>query len=315
VTLDEFAEILVSGLGDVIPADVRAYNEVNPSLERAFFVSDLDVEANLPGATAILERHMGDNPLVVYTARTRDGTARKWSDFVTQRRLHATELWNGLFRPFGVERQMVALLPAPAPLLVGVVLNRCGRDFSERDRALLNLLRPHLVNAYRNAQARTVLAALERAPGGGGDAVVLIGALGEPLVFTPRARDLVGAFAPEQLPEWCRTMRSRAPLPAEPLLAVDNGRSVEARMLAPSVVALRAVRERPDPASLQALGLTRREQDVLAFVAEGRTNKEIAARLDMVPATVKKHLEHVYDKLGVHTRTAAAAAAFRAAGS
>jgi DNA-binding CsgD family transcriptional regulator len=205
---------------------------------------------------------------------------------------------------------MVALLPAPRPLLVGIVLNRCGRDFQEGERDLLNLLRPHLANAYRSAQARTIMSALD---GASDDAVVLVGALGEPLVFTSRARRLVEAFDREQLREWCRMMRSRAPLPSEHLLALDNGRSVEARLLAHSVVALRAARERPDPDSLRALGLTHREQDVLALVAEGRTNKEIAARLDVLPATVKKHLEHVYDKLDVHTRTAAAAAAYRAA--
>jgi DNA-binding NarL/FixJ family response regulator len=37
-------------------------------------------------------------------------------------------------------------------------------------------------------------------------------------------------------------------------------------------------------------------------------NKEIAGRLDVRPATVKKHLERTYGKLGVHTRTAAVAA-------
>jgi DNA-binding CsgD family transcriptional regulator len=206
---------------------------------------------------------------------------------------------------------MVALLPAPAPLLVGVVLNRCGRDFSERDRALLNLLRTHLVNAYRNAQARTILSALERT-GDGGEAVVVFGALGEPLALTQRARELLSAFAIERLLEWCGRMRSRAPLPAEPLLAVENGRAIEARMLGPSVVALRAVREPLDPESLTPLGLTRRERDVLALVSEGRTNKQIAEHIDVLPATVKKHLERIYDKLGVRTRTAAAAAAFRA---
>ncbi len=53
---------------------------------------------------------------------------------------------------------------------------------------------------------------------------------------------------------------------------------------------------------------------MLVLVAEGHTNKEIAVRTDVRPATVKKHLERIYDKLGVRTRTAAAAAAFRAAG-
>ncbi|MGH3131736.1 MAG: helix-turn-helix transcriptional regulator [Gaiellaceae bacterium] len=317
--LDEFAATLVSGLGGVIPAEVVAFNEVNPALERAFFVSDFDVEANLPGATAILEQHMYDNPLVVYHARSEDGSAHTWSDFVTQRRLHATELWDGLFRPFGLERQMVALLPAPRPLLVGIVLNRCGRDFIERERALLNVLRPHLANAYRNAQARTILSALEPATGNGGEAVVLVGTLGEPLALTPRARDLLAAFGdgdggavPDRWLEWCRRMRNRMPLPAEPLLAAGEDLAVEARFLTSSVVALRAVRERLDSTSLRALGLTQREQEVLALVAEGHTNKQIAVRIDVLPSTVKKHLERIYDKLGVRTRTAAAAAAFRA---
>jgi len=53
--------------------------------------------------------------------------------------------------------------------------------------------------------------------------------------------------------------------------------------------------------------LTDRERDVLAWVARGKTNKEIASLLGVKPGTVRKHLENVYDKLGVHTRTGAVA--------
>jgi ATP/maltotriose-dependent transcriptional regulator MalT len=262
---------------------------------------------------------MHDNPLVVHHASTRDGSARKWSDFVTQRRMHETALWDGLFRPFAIERQMVALLPSPPPLLVGIVLHRCGSDFSERDRALLNLIRPHLANGYRNAQARTVLSALEAAVGRRDSAVVVVGTLGEPLAVSPHARRLLAAFGeasgadrlPERLLDWSRRTRAREPLPAEPLLARGDETTVEARFVAPSVIALRTIHERLDPGELGPLGLSRRECEVLALLAEGRTNKEIAARMDVLPATVKKHLERIYDKLGVRTRTAAAAAAFR----
>lgn len=47
---------------------------------------------------------------------------------------------------------------------------------------------------------------------------------------------------------------------------------------------------------------------MLDLLAEGRTNREIAQALWLSPATVRKHLENVYEKLDVHTRTAAAAA-------
>jgi DNA-binding CsgD family transcriptional regulator len=53
--------------------------------------------------------------------------------------------------------------------------------------------------------------------------------------------------------------------------------------------------------------LTRREREILNLVAEGKTNVEIAEELWVSPSTVRKHLENVYGKLGVHTRTAAAA--------
>jgi DNA-binding CsgD family transcriptional regulator len=55
-----------------------------------------------------------------------------------------------------------------------------------------------------------------------------------------------------------------------------------------------------------ALGLTGREADVLVLAATGKTNSEIAANLDFAPGTAKRHLENLYRKLEVGTRTEAA---------
>ena len=66
-----------------------------------------------------------------------------------------------------------------------------------------------------------------------------------------------------------------------------------------------------DTAGLEALGLSRRELDVLELVAEGRTNEEIARALHLSPLTVKKHLERMYAKVGVSNRAALVAAAWR----
>jgi DNA-binding CsgD family transcriptional regulator len=52
--------------------------------------------------------------------------------------------------------------------------------------------------------------------------------------------------------------------------------------------------------------LTRREREVLDWVGAGKCNRDIAAILGASPRTVEKHLEHIYIKLGVETRTAAA---------
>jgi DNA-binding CsgD family transcriptional regulator len=59
--------------------------------------------------------------------------------------------------------------------------------------------------------------------------------------------------------------------------------------------------------------LTERELDVLALVAQGLTNRQISGRLFISPATVRTHLEHIYDKLGVRSRAGAVSAVFRTA--
>jgi DNA-binding CsgD family transcriptional regulator len=77
----------------------------------------------------------------------------------------------------------------------------------------------------------------------------------------------------------------------------------------PSALLLRETVARPSAAGLRSLGLTPREADVLTLLADGKRNEEIARLLSVSPRTVKKHLESVYAKLGVHTRAAAVAVA------
>jgi len=53
--------------------------------------------------------------------------------------------------------------------------------------------------------------------------------------------------------------------------------------------------------------LSPREREVLDQVRQGRTNAEIARTLFISPGTVKRHMDHIFDKLGVRTRAAAVA--------
>jgi len=48
--------------------------------------------------------------------------------------------------------------------------------------------------------------------------------------------------------------------------------------------------------------LTRREREILSLMAKGKINKEIAALLYISPETVKKHVQNIYLKLGVHNK-------------
>jgi DNA-binding NarL/FixJ family response regulator len=82
----------------------------------------------------------------------------------------------------------------------------------------------------------------------------------------------------------------------------------EGRAIIDPTVAARLVQALADgaPALVQGEGLTRRERQVLELIAGGRSNKRIALELGISEKTVKTHVGHVLDKLGVSDRTQAA---------
>jgi len=103
--------------------------------------------------------------------------------------------------------------------------------------------------------------------------------------------------------------------PRKPFVVEREGSLLEARMVTDSGQRVLLLRERVTdlgPSSLQCLGLTRREAEVLALVIQGKTSAKIGAVLGISPRTVAKHREHISDKLGVRTRSTAAIYALEA---
>lgn len=72
-----------------------------------------------------------------------------------------------------------------------------------------------------------------------------------------------------------------------------------------------AVQPTDEAASLEALGLTPRQGEVLALLVEGHSNKEIGRALELSPSTVKTHLEAIFRRLDVSSRTQAIVAVAR----
>lgn len=97
------------------------------------------------------------------------------------------------------------------------------------------------------------------------------------------------------------------------LFAREDGTSFDARerflmtLLQPHLDPLLARTVTPAPRSANAL--TERQREVLRLVRLGMGNQQIAQALDIATGTVRKHLEHAYERLGVGTRTAAVRAA------
>ena len=95
------------------------------------------------------------------------------------------------------------------------------------------------------------------------------------------------------------------PVEAGDLISAVHARLRRAEATAPR----RASPAEAGPKPLEALGLTPREAEILLWVAQGKTNPEIATILGIGLTTVKKHLEATFAKLGVENRTSAAALA------
>ena len=144
---------------------------------------------------------------------------------------------------------------------------------------------------------------------------------------TTQAARLLGAFAaPEQLPleviAWLKAHGTGAKHAHETIIAGPNEAAQALRVefslvgaLGPDEHLLRlvALNQDHDLDRLHArMKLTRREAEVLLWLARGKSNRDIGQILDVSHRTVNKHLEQIYPKLGVEGRTAAVALAVRA---
>ena len=143
----------------------------------------------------------------------------RWSDLLSRREWHALDLYWEVCRPLDGEYELELWLATPDGIAGGFGFDSFKRDFSERDKLVLDTLQPHLVQLWRNAAARQ-----------------------------PESRSLAT--------------------------------------------------------------LTPREREILLWVARGKSNREIAAVLYLAPGTIRKHLDNVYDKLGVSNRAGAVGRAF-----
>lgn len=126
---------------------------------------------------------------------------------------------------------------------------------------------------------------------------------------TPLAQRLVQSMvdAQDQLPPPVRQwLEDKDADPSFPLW--HAGERLLFTRIEPGLLSIQRHAALAEPEALAKIfQLTAREAESLYWVALGKTNKEIGEILQISPRTVNKHLEHVFEKLGVETRTAAAA--------
>jgi DNA-binding CsgD family transcriptional regulator len=321
--LPSFRKRLLAQLPTVVRCDLALYCENNLRTKESRGFSDL------PGAfdeedARVYGRHVHESPLLL-AYRRGQGSAVKYSDFFTRREFHRTGLYNEFFRRRGIEFRIAKGLPGTPGLVTAVFLDRSGtRDFGERDRLLLNLLRPHLNQSYQNAAVVSALwdqvAMVEQGREPIDGALVLLDNDGRPRLTTPLARRWLAEFfghaaggsLPETIARWMahHTRPSPDELPPlmTPLVVEGEAACLVVRLVSHNSHHLLVLQKRARTMpSLGNVGLSGREAEVMSWVAQGKTNVETATILKLSRRTVDKHLEHIYSKLGVETRMAAAA--------
>jgi len=188
-----------------------------------------------------------------------------------------------------------------------------------RENEVLARLATHVRNARVARLAREAVDV-------GGHGVVMVDSQGRIAWRSPRAERWLREFFPEHdgaLPGDWAGMATRSARDgvdgahAGTMRVLRAARALVARSLGPvgigeSMLLLHVEEPGPAPASrLDTAALTPREAEVLSWIAKGKTNRDIGDILGISARTVNKHLEHIFEKLGVETRAAAAALASR----
>jgi DNA-binding NarL/FixJ family response regulator len=304
---------LVAGLRSLIDADGVFYSELNPVERRSilqvwheadgedqlFWGEEESYDPDEDLFWALRHTH----PLCGYRSSSDDWTtALKVSDFVTLREFRRTPIYDALYREEIDHWLDVGLEREPARTRLFIFTRFDQSDFDERDRLVAALLQPHLAKRAEEAEAALrateALAAIEEGTIEEARRVVLCSASGLIEFGSASSRAL--------LKHYLGLDNGRVPtsvLARRELRLRDGGRSLHVRIVRTDNMHLLMLEEH----DARAETLTAREQQVLELAARGRENEAIALELGIAPATVAKHLEHVYRKLGVQNRTAAAA--------
>lgn len=176
--INTFHAHALSAVSQVVPSTIASYNEVCPrKKERTKFITT-DCSAVTKETTAAFSRYMYEHPYInfLYPKTMQSHPFRKriekfrqaqkidWnhfpksravkiSDMLTQSQFRRLALYNEYYKKLDTNFQLILPLCYSRDMLSGFAFNRDKRDFTEEERLIFNLLAPHLIQAYQNAEA------------------------------------------------------------------------------------------------------------------------------------------------------------------
>lgn len=316
-------EIVMRAVSRIVPNDLIAMDRFPASMLAAPAHWNNNPEMLPPRILAACDEIFSsfpiDNPLIREHIFKGNRDVLRLSDFVEPASFSRTIYFNEIMRPVGFTRQMSVMLPLEGDAAYSCAIQRSGRNFTERERRMLAALSPHLAGALRHHErylaARSQRASYDVAFDAGRLGVIGLDARGRVETIGGMAAALVkrhigvnivkGEPLPAKASEWMRTRAdARESSPGGGSLTITK---IEDATTAATL--LLRERESINAEDLKMLGLTTRQAEVLYWMWKGRTYSVIAELMGLSRRTVEKHVQSMFERLGVETRSAAVAAA------
>ena len=325
----DFARVTVATLPRLVPSDLTTLSVCDLHDCKRQVIGSPDSKIG-PREREAFDHHFHTHPLVHFHGFAGGKSVHRISDSIAFPRFRHTALYSDYYRPIGIDHAIALPMLVDGRQLVSFVLNRSRRDFSESERTLLEAVREPLARLYQMSRAveraRGELAGLAALTEGSGSGWMRLDPARELLAASPNATRWLPRFCGREvrigqpltpaLDRWLRDLVPgdvNAPAVLPTLLLCDCGDRLMLQALrlagadepAPFHVRMQLRLAAAHLAPLADPSLTPRELQVMQGVAAGKTDREIAALLQCSYRTVQKHLERIYTRLGVETRTAA----------
>jgi len=337
--VESFYRAVFTSIQSVIPSEYASFTDLGNKTNR---IIKLTLSSDTRQTAAIkfkpvLDKHFFNHPLMSHRF---SNSVAKITDFVSKNQFKGTAIYADYYRHMEIDAQISFSVPLSPELISHVTLSRNNMDFSERDRLILTLLRSHLITALRNVSELDMLR-LERDVLQKGERIDKKGsALFEPggivVCITAFATELfqkyfgvtvaAGETMPEVLLQWLNVKTDHLPLKSctaaagmancverKPVCITKEDGCLTVKLAQDVLTGDLMLFLAETPTTVQQLkkmekfGLSQRETEVLYWLAKGRPNAEIATFLCISKRTIEKHIERIFDKLGVESRASATA--------
>jgi DNA-binding CsgD family transcriptional regulator len=153
LSLAEYRPRMLECIGRAIAHEMLCHNEINRAGGTSITVLRPQVE-NFEPLRAVFFQHAHEHPSLSHLIATGDTGAVKISDFVSQREFRSRAVYQEFYRKLHVRYQLTFGFQTDSGALAFVAVSRWHSDFTEQERAVLSLFRPHFIQAYRRAALR-----------------------------------------------------------------------------------------------------------------------------------------------------------------